>query len=386
MRPDDDVTFEELLDDSFGGPRAGVLDLGSLRRLLLALLTRLGIRDERARGSEIVVRIQACEDGLAQVLKLVQDVQAQTTALKLQSEELSVRQQGELKDAGVRLEARIDALETQKADGEQMDVLRRLVSDTDQREACRHLDERVRLHEDAIERLTKECHQLDDLQRALDRMKLTSDLSKKRIQSTTKLARNLSPPAEPKMATAAVDELSGSMPASILKLQRECDKLQEAIGSLRDDNKLKHVHIQHLLRTSENLQEIKVDKRSLQGEVKKQLEAHLKNLPRNHQRPEDAPSEVRGEDTAAAIRKQLLDTHHCLSCDRHIVMQLYAAKSALGAWPSGIGSRPTSELPSFRYPSVSRSCGGGRVETTPSRRQLSGWRARSRAGTPVPPM
>ncbi|XP_077474728.1 uncharacterized protein LOC144088277 [Stigmatopora argus] len=324
MRRDDDATFEELLDDSFGGARTGVLDLGSLRRLLLALLTRLGIRDERARGSEILVRIRACEDGLAQVLKLVEDFQAQTTALKLQSEELHVRQQGELKDAGVRLEARIDALETQKADGEQMDVLRRLVCDTDQREACRHLDERVRLHEDAIERLTKECCQLDDLQRALDRMKLTSDLSKKRIQSTTELARNLSLPAEPKMATA-VDELSGSMPASILKLQRECDKLQEAIGSLRDDNKLKHVHIQHLLRTSENLQEIKVDKRSLHGEVKKQLEAHLKNLPRNHQKTEDAPREVRGDDTAAAIRKQLLDTHHCLSCDRHIVMQLYAA-------------------------------------------------------------
>ncbi|XP_057673538.1 uncharacterized protein LOC130904645 isoform X2 [Corythoichthys intestinalis] len=244
MRRDDDATFGELVDESFGGARAGVLDLGSLRRLLLAILTRLGIRDEPAHGSEVVARIRACEDGLAQVLKLVEDIQSQTSALKLQSEELHIRQQGELRDAGVRLEARIDALETQKADGEQMDILRRLIRDTDQRETCRHLDERVRLHEEAIERLTKECRQLDDLQRVLDRMKLTltSDPYKQSIQSIKNFGKKSSLPADSE--TAAADELSGSVSASILKLKRECDELQEAIGCLRDDNKHKHVHIQ----------------------------------------------------------------------------------------------------------------------------------------------
>ncbi|XP_057673536.1 glutamine-rich protein 2 isoform X1 [Corythoichthys intestinalis] len=387
MRRDDDATFGELVDESFGGARAGVLDLGSLRRLLLAILTRLGIRDEPAHGSEVVARIRACEDGLAQVLKLVEDIQSQTSALKLQSEELHIRQQGELRDAGVRLEARIDALETQKADGEQMDILRRLIRDTDQRETCRHLDERVRLHEEAIERLTKECRQLDDLQRVLDRMKLTltSDPYKQSIQSIKNFGKKSSLPADSE--TAAADELSGSVSASILKLKRECDELQEAIGCLRDDNKHKHVHIQHLLRTSENLQENKIDKRSLHVEVKKQLEAQWKSFQRSRQRPhspEDSWLDVQ-DGNAAAIRKQLLDTHHCLSCDRHIVTQLYAAKSVLRAWPSGSSTRPTSELQGFRYPSVSRSCGGGRAVSTPSRRLHSGWRPRSHMGAPAPP-
>ncbi|XP_061605211.1 uncharacterized protein LOC133465988 isoform X4 [Phyllopteryx taeniolatus] len=330
----DDVTFADLLDLSFGTPRSGVVDLGSLRRLLLAIVTRLGIRDagaaEQARGSELLGRVRACEDGLAQALKLLQDVRDQTSAVKLRTEELHLRHQ----DGGVRLEARVDALEARKADGEQVEVLRQLVRDTghvrlpalalrspyvlaasfllmfscsrsDRREACRQLDERVRRHEDAVERLTEECRQ-----------------------------------------------------ASISKLQRECDKLQEAIRRLHDDNKHKHVHIQQLLRTTEHLQENKADKRSLHAEVKKHLEAEHKNLQSTRERrrsSEDSQHDAEGA-TAAGVRKQLLDTHHCLSCDRRVVRHLHAAKSVTGAWP-------LSDVTHFRYPPVSRSCGGARTVT-----------------------
>ncbi|XP_077386628.1 uncharacterized protein LOC144024297 isoform X3 [Festucalex cinctus] len=353
---DDDATFSDLLDLSFGGPRVGALDLGYLHRLLLALLNRLGIRDvsaaERTRGSELLERVRACEDGLEQALRLAQDLQEQMSAIKLRAEELHLRQQGlasaswldELKDAGARLRTRVDTLEAAKADGEQIDLLRRLIGDTDRREACRHLDERVRLHEDAIERLTKQCCQLTGGQ------------------------------------------------ASILKLQSECDKLQEAIRRLSDDNKHKHIHILQLLRTTEELQENKVDKRSLPAEVKKQLdEAQQKNFQWSREKlrsPVDSQQDA-GDVTAAGIRKQLLETHHCLSCDRHVIRHLHAhaTKNVPGAWPNGSTvSRPLTDLTHFRYPPVSRSCGGGHTVTSTPQRRLSGWRPHSQtmAGSTVP--
>ncbi|XP_019722080.1 uncharacterized protein LOC109513826 isoform X1 [Hippocampus comes] len=394
MRRDDDATFSDLLDLSFGGPRAGALDLVYLRRLLLALLSRLGIRDvsaaERARQTGLLERVGACEDALEQALGLARDVQEQMSVMKQRAEELHVRQQGlasasldELKDEGALLRARVDALETAKADKEQMDVLRRLIGDTDRREACRLLDERVKLHEDAIERLTQQCRQLDDLRGALDRMmsSLTSEPSDLRCRSTDDLNGKLSLLLERKMAETVRwqrhedAQLTGG-PVSILKLQSECDKLQEAIRRLHDDSKHKQVHIQQLVRTSEDLQENKVDKRLLHVEVKKQLdEAQLKNFHRSRERlrsPEDFEHD--GEDaTAAGIRKQLLETHHCLSCDRHVIRHLNAAKSLLGAWPSGRGGgRPLTDLTHFRYPRVSRSCGGIRTVTYTPQRRLNG--------------
>ncbi|XP_077412489.1 uncharacterized protein LOC144043124 isoform X2 [Vanacampus margaritifer] len=397
---DDDVTFSDLLDLSFGGPRVGALDLGYLRRLLLALLHRLGIRDasaaERARGSELLERLRACEDGLEQALRLAQDVQEQMSAIKLRAEELHLRQQGfasaswldELKDASARLRVRVDSLEAAKGDGEQMDVLRRLIDDTDRREACRRLDERVRLHEDAIERLTKQCCQLDDLQAALDRMmpSLTSEPSDRRGRNPDDLGGKLSLLLESKLAEGARRQLEEDAKltggqTSILKLQSECDKLQEAIRRLSDDNKHKHIHILQLLRTSEELQENKVDKRSLHAEVKKQLdEAQQKNFPWSREKlrsPKDSQQDV-GDATAAGIRKQLLETHHCLSCDRHVIRHLHAAKSVSGVWPnSSTGSRPLTDLTQFRYPPVSRSCGGGHTVTSTPQRRLSGWRPHS---------
>ncbi|XP_061605210.1 myosin-11-like isoform X3 [Phyllopteryx taeniolatus] len=355
----DDVTFADLLDLSFGTPRSGVVDLGSLRRLLLAIVTRLGIRDagaaEQARGSELLGRVRACEDGLAQALKLLQDVRDQTSAVKLRTEELHLRHQ----DGGVRLEARVDALEARKADGEQVEVLRQLVRDTDRREACRQLDERVRRHEDAVERLTEECRQLDDPRGASDRTvsSLTSDPCEKRGRGPDDLGGKSSLLLERKMADG-VRRQHDVAEASISKLQRECDKLQEAIRRLHDDNKHKHVHIQQLLRTTEHLQENKADKRSLHAEVKKHLEAEHKNLQSTRERrrsSEDSQHDAEGA-TAAGVRKQLLDTHHCLSCDRRVVRHLHAAKSVTGAWP-------LSDVTHFRYPPVSRSCGGARTVT-----------------------
>ncbi|XP_061605209.1 myosin-11-like isoform X2 [Phyllopteryx taeniolatus] len=383
----DDVTFADLLDLSFGTPRSGVVDLGSLRRLLLAIVTRLGIRDagaaEQARGSELLGRVRACEDGLAQALKLLQDVRDQTSAVKLRTEELHLRHQ----DGGVRLEARVDALEARKADGEQVEVLRQLVRDTghvrlpalalrspyvlaasfllmfscsrsDRREACRQLDERVRRHEDAVERLTEECRQLDDPRGASDRTvsSLTSDPCEKRGRGPDDLGGKSSLLLERKMADG-VRRQHDVAEASISKLQRECDKLQEAIRRLHDDNKHKHVHIQQLLRTTEHLQENKADKRSLHAEVK-HLEAEHKNLQSTRERrrsSEDSQHDAEGA-TAAGVRKQLLDTHHCLSCDRRVVRHLHAAKSVTGAWP-------LSDVTHFRYPPVSRSCGGARTVT-----------------------
>ncbi|XP_061701504.1 227 kDa spindle- and centromere-associated protein isoform X2 [Syngnathoides biaculeatus] len=348
-RDDDDVTFADLLDLSFGTPRLGVVDLGSLRRLLLAIVTRLGI--EQARGSELLDRIRTCEDGLAQALTLLQDVRDQTSAAKLRSEELyrdlaSASLDG-LKDAGVRLEARVDALEARKADGEQVDELRRLVRDADRREACRHLDERVRRHEDAIERLSRECRQLDDLREAADRV-MSSLTSDKRGRDPHALGAKSDLLPERKMA----DAVRPQHEASISKLQRECDKLQEAVRRLHDDNKHKQVHIQQLLRTAEHLQENKADKSSLHAEVK-HLEAERRNLRRSggerRRSPEDSQRDAEAA-TAAGVRKQLLDTHRCLSCDRRVLRHLDAA-----------------------YPPVSRSCGGA---TSAPRRRLAGRTAR----------
>ncbi|XP_061605214.1 uncharacterized protein LOC133465988 isoform X7 [Phyllopteryx taeniolatus] len=229
----------------------------------------------------------------------------------------------------------------------------------DRREACRQLDERVRRHEDAVERLTEECRQLDDPRGASDRTvsSLTSDPCEKRGRGPDDLGGKSSLLLERKMADG-VRRQHDVAEASISKLQRECDKLQEAIRRLHDDNKHKHVHIQQLLRTTEHLQENKADKRSLHAEVKKHLEAEHKNLQSTRERrrsSEDSQHDAEGA-TAAGVRKQLLDTHHCLSCDRRVVRHLHAAKSVTGAWP-------LSDVTHFRYPPVSRSCGGARTVT-----------------------
>ncbi|XP_054615684.1 uncharacterized protein LOC129171247 isoform X2 [Dunckerocampus dactyliophorus] len=156
--------------------------------------------------------------------------------------------------------------------------------------------------------------------------------------------------------------------ASILQLQRDCEDLQKAVGRLHDDNKHKHLHILQLLRSQDQLQDTKADKHSLHAKVC-QLDKLIQDQWNDIQERMSLPEHSQHRH-AAAVRKQLL----CLSCDPPIITHLQAPTS-VGVSPS----RTLTDVADFRYPKVSRSCGGGHTVTSGSQRRFSVWRHHSHA-------
>ncbi|XP_061907758.1 uncharacterized protein LOC133652721 [Entelurus aequoreus] len=368
----DDVTFRELLELAFGTPRAGVVDFGALHRLLRALLTHLGVGESSTAQQthlQLLGRIQACEDQVVTAMKLIQEVQQQIEQVKRKGEELqesTCETLDGVKDVSVRLQDRVMALEAGRKVDE--DQLEQLITNTDQRDMVRILDERLNIQQDAINSLSDQLHQLDNLQVALDHMlpPLTSDPSGDLEDGgETNVGRTLSLRFERKMAEVLrrhEDTQHEHGPqASILQLQRDCHDLREAIGGLHDDNKHKHVHIQQLLRSQEELQERKVDRHSLHTtlcQLDKQIQDQWNDIQDRMLLPE--PSQ---QVHAAGIRKQLL----CLSCDPPVITHLHA--------PGAVSpSRTLTNFTDFRYPRVSRSCGGVHTVTSGPQRSVNGWK------------
>nr|XP_057905603.1 uncharacterized protein LOC131103376 isoform X1 [Doryrhamphus excisus] len=413
---EDDATFGELLDLSFGNPRAGVVDFGALHRLLHAVLTHLGIGESstvRQAHPDVLGRIRACEDGVVTALKLIQEVEQQIEQMKRKGEELQDRAcetLDGLRDVGEQLDGRVASLEVEKVDQAQLALVRELIADTDRRDVCRHLDERLRSQQDAIRSLTDHRLQLDDLRGALDHMMppLTSDPS----CGETSVGGKLSLLFERQQQD--MQHVRG-LQASISQLERDCEDLREAVGRLHDDNKHKHLHVQQLLRSQDQLRDTKADKRSLHAQVCR-LDKLIHDqwndiqdgmlLPERSQRRHAAAVRKYGSHsrhhhasipspaTCVCVRvcvcvyvcvctcvhvcvcvcvrvcvcvcvcRQLL----CLSCDPPIT-HLHTPTS-LGVSPSGTGT----DFTDFRYPRVSRSCGGGHTVTSGSQRRFSVWR------------
>nr|XP_057905606.1 uncharacterized protein LOC131103376 isoform X3 [Doryrhamphus excisus] len=343
---EDDATFGELLDLSFGNPRAGVVDFGALHRLLHAVLTHLGIGESstvRQAHPDVLGRIRACEDGVVTALKLIQEVEQQIEQMKRKGEELQDRAcetLDGLRDVGEQLDGRVASLEVEKVDQAQLALVRELIADTDRRDVCRHLDERLRSQQDAIRSLTDHRLQLDDLRGALDHMMppLTSDPS----CGETSVGGKLSLLFERQQQD--MQHVRG-LQASISQLERDCEDLREAVGRLHDDNKHKHLHVQQLLRSQDQLRDTKADKRSLHAQVcrlDKLIHDQWNDIQDGMLLPERSQRRH-----AAAVRN-----------------------TSLGVSPSGTGT----DFTDFRYPRVSRSCGGGHTVTSGSQRRFSVWR------------
>ncbi|XP_030592354.1 glutamine-rich protein 2 isoform X2 [Archocentrus centrarchus] len=209
-----------------------------------------------------------------------------------------------------------------------------------------------------------------------------------------------------------------SVQQAILQLQADCERLNETTEVLQEDNRQKQRHIEELYKTTEELEvnkadkqmvesEIKADKSALEGKVsrlqfdsvteqlslmfhellnkvthqeqdwhklmaelstemqcklnrieldsvKKQLEDRWRSIHEKLQ-AQAAPE----SDDAAAIRKQLVERFHCLSCDRPVVKHTP-------------GPKRISELADYSHLAASRSCGGSHYANAAGGQRRSG--------------
>ncbi|KAM9474609.1 uncharacterized protein ACWYII_008903 [Salvelinus alpinus] len=125
---------------------------------------------------------------------------------------------------------------------------------------------------------------------------------------------------------AKSSKLMNDVQGAIMQLQAECEKLHGTANHLIEEHSQKQVHIDHLYKSMEELDEKKADKELVEMEieildrieldpVKKQLEDRWKSI-RKQLQAQPAPK----EDDAAGIRKQLVARFHCISCDRPVDM------------------------------------------------------------------
>ncbi|XP_074552482.1 uncharacterized protein LOC141809390 [Halichoeres trimaculatus] len=254
-------------------------------------------------------------------------------------------------------------------------------------------------------------------------------------------------------------ELMNDLQKAILQLQAECEKLNETTRCLQEDNVQKQSHIQELYKTTEELEErkagkevlesvMKCDKSSLDSKVShvqfdsviEELNALFQELLNKVSGQEQVIERLSSEtecklnrmefdpvkkqleerwgwihkklqdqntpesDDAAILRKQLVETFHCLSCDRPIVKNLTGPNSTelpISTYPysnksewhlsfspqekfgQDRRSKYFSEQKDYSYPPVSRSCGGKSTITTrpmlfSERKKMRDLRARAR--------
>lgn len=317
----------------------------------------------------------------------------------------ALRDVGELKEKIDKLEARVAALEEGKVDQSQLTQLRELITNKGSQDAANNLMDQLKQQRAMIDSLRGEREKSEQLQDGLQ--------------------------------------------TTMLQLQTECEKLQESSRCLHEDLRQKQSHIEDLYKTTEELEEKKADKQMVESEikadksaleskvsrlqfdsvteqlnamfhelltkvtgqeqdwhkvihrlstemeckmnrieldsVKKQLEGRWKNIHEKLQ-AQGAPE----HEDAAALRKQLVDRFHCLSCDRPVVKYTTAAhpvklpsspgfpahKSirpftvyALEQFRQHCRSERISELADYSHLVVSRSCGGSHTVTSAGQRR-----------------
>ncbi|XP_072550259.1 uncharacterized protein [Salminus brasiliensis] len=318
----------------------------------------------------------------------------------------ALRDVGRLQEKHKNLESRVECLEGCKADRDQVQQLRELLSDSAER--------------DIPENIREQVNHLNGLMETV-----LTDRDK-------------------------TSELVGDVQGAILQLQAECEKLHITANQLIEDHSQKQNHIDYLYKAIEELDEkkadrevvemeigIKADKRALESKVsrtqfdtmteqlngmfqellskitgqeqdwnkvinkistemesklnrieldplKKQLEDRWKSI-RKQLQIQPAPE----HDDAAGFRKQLVARFHCISCDRPVDMttpgsHLMTVPSAPGL-PSHKSNRPYTiyeleqvrqhsksehipEMATYSYLAMSRSCGGSHTLTYTNRR------------------
>ncbi|KAF6716825.1 Glutamine-rich protein 2 [Oryzias melastigma] len=233
---------------------------------------------------------------------------------------------------------------------------------------------------------------------------------------------------------------------SILHLQADCEKLQEATTLLRDDSRRKHQRIEELYKMTEELSVRKADKQMVEDEIgadktalenkvsrlqfdttmeqlnamfhdllnkvtdqeqdwhsvmdklssemecklnrieldsmKKQLEDRWRNIYKTLQ-AQDAPE----ADDAAALRKQLVERFHCLSCDRPVLKRIptsvtvtlpsfppFPSRRSRRVYPAEVSrqqyrSERIPELVEYGRMLMSRNCGGSHTSTSTLQRR-----------------
>ncbi|XP_072550256.1 uncharacterized protein [Salminus brasiliensis] len=317
----------------------------------------------------------------------------------------ALRDVGRLQEKHKNLESRVECLEGCKADRDQVQQLRELLSDSER---------------DIPENIREQVNHLNGLMETV-----LTDRDK-------------------------TSELVGDVQGAILQLQAECEKLHITANQLIEDHSQKQNHIDYLYKAIEELDEkkadrevvemeigIKADKRALESKVsrtqfdtmteqlngmfqellskitgqeqdwnkvinkistemesklnrieldplKKQLEDRWKSI-RKQLQIQPAPE----HDDAAGFRKQLVARFHCISCDRPVDMttpgsHLMTVPSAPGL-PSHKSNRPYTiyeleqvrqhsksehipEMATYSYLAMSRSCGGSHTLTYTNRR------------------
>nr|XP_029135730.1 uncharacterized protein C16orf96-like [Labrus bergylta] len=233
-------------------------------------------------------------------------------------------------------------------------------------------------------------------------------------------------------------ELVSGLQEEILQLQAECEKLHETTRCLQVDNKQKQSHIEELSKVTDELGEKKADKLMVQSAIttdKSALDSKVSRLQFDSETEQlnalfhELLNKVSGQeqdwhkvikrlstemefklnriefdplkteledrwnkineklqaqeapdlDDAAALKKQLVDRFHCLSCDRPVVRNslaptlvdppfLTSPPSHKSIWPFAVKpqekfrqnnrSKHFSEMKDYGYLAVSRSCGG----------------------------
>ncbi|XP_041633873.1 glutamine-rich protein 2 isoform X2 [Cheilinus undulatus] len=325
-----------------------------------------------------------------------------------------MRNMSKLAEKYNKLEALVAALKDRKADISQLTQLRELVNNKGSMDATKNLTDQLNQHRALID-------------------SLMSDREKNA-------------------------ELVNSLQKEILQLQTECEKLQETTRCLQEDNIQKQSYIEELCKATEELEvkkadrlmvesAIRNDKSALDSKVSRvqfdsvteQLNALFNELLNKvtgqeqdwHKvvsrlstemecklnRMEFEPVKKELEDrwktiygklqaqegpdlnNAAAVKKQLVDRFHCLTCDQPVVANFFAptlvelpsatcTSSRKVIWPFGVNPREKfqphnrrhfSDMRDYSYLAMSRSCGGR--GTIISRTALFGNLKKARDGT-----
>ncbi|XP_041633872.1 glutamine-rich protein 2 isoform X1 [Cheilinus undulatus] len=373
-----------------------------------------------------------------------------------------MRNMSKLAEKYNKLEALVAALKDRKADISQLTQLRELVNNKGSMDATKNLTDQLNQHRALIDSLMSDREKLDFLRCRMEDLilSLTSqyavnpkDDSDDRTQGRERSAGRAGTLQDDKNA-----ELVNSLQKEILQLQTECEKLQETTRCLQEDNIQKQSYIEELCKATEELEvkkadrlmvesAIRNDKSALDSKVSRvqfdsvteQLNALFNELLNKvtgqeqdwHKvvsrlstemecklnRMEFEPVKKELEDrwktiygklqaqegpdlnNAAAVKKQLVDRFHCLTCDQPVVANFFAptlvelpsatcTSSRKVIWPFGVNPREKfqphnrrhfSDMRDYSYLAMSRSCGGR--GTIISRTALFGNLKKARDGT-----
>nr|XP_046270713.1 glutamine-rich protein 2 [Scatophagus argus] len=296
------------------------------------------------------------------------------------------------------LGARVAALEEGKVEQVELSHLRELLTEQGSQDAANNLKDQLKQQSALIDSLTsereKDVQLLNGLQKAVLQLQaecenLHEDNRQKRsfIEELHKTTEEL----EEKKADRQMVE--SEMRADKCALDSKVSRLQFD-STTEQLNTMFHKLLNKVTGQEQDWHKV-IDKLSTEMEcklnrieldsVKKQLEGRWRNIHEKLQ-AQGAPE----HEDAAALRKQLVDRFHCLSCDRPVVK--YTSTPHLVKLPSTPGfpahrsirpftvyaleqfrqhyrSERISELMDYSHLNVSRSCGGSHTVTSASQRR-----------------